>query len=198
VHHDIACLRMPQLHWGLTVLTSQHQYISAATFINDCVEPQITIYASAVIVVQGTFRMNKWFPSTRGWFTWCCQFTIVQLQEKYILLKHLVPWLDKHAVLHLGSRPWLRIKKEGWKHLILTYIAHPLLYWFTSDAGIGVALCVDVVDGDIMFDDTDMLELEGLAFGVVHAPLVVATGVAPAEGTRDEVARSVRLQGCWL
>jgi hypothetical protein len=55
---------------------------------------------------------------------------------------------------------------------------------------------VDVVDGDIMFDDTDMLELEGLAFGVVHAPLVVATGVAPAEGTRDEVARSVRLQGC--
>jgi hypothetical protein len=62
------------------------------------------------------------------------------------------------------------------------------LYRFTSDAGIGVALRVDVVDGDIMFDDTDMPELEGLALllGAVHAPLVVATGVALAEGTGDE------------
>lgn len=39
-----------------------------------------------------------------------------------------------------------------------------------------------------MHDDTDTTELEGLRllFGVVHAPLAVATEVAPAEGTGDE------------
>lgn len=47
---------------------------------------------------------------------------------------------------------------------------------------------VDVVEGDIVHDDTDMPELEGfmLPLNAVHAPLPVATGVAPAEGTGDE------------
>lgn len=64
-----------------------------------------------------------------------------------------------------------------------------LSYRFTSDAGIGLALRIDVVDGDVVDDDTDMPEFEGLILplGVAHAPLAVATEVTLAEGPGDEV-----------
>lgn len=57
-----------------------------------------------------------------------------------------------------------------------------LSYRFTSDAGIGLALRIDVVDGDVVDDDTDMPEFEGL-----RLPLAVTTEVALAEGIGDEV-----------
>lgn len=63
-----------------------------------------------------------------------------------------------------------------------------LSYRLTSDAGIGIALRVDAVDGGVVHDDTDTTELEGLRllFDATHAPLAVATEVVPAEGTGDE------------
>lgn len=62
------------------------------------------------------------------------------------------------------------------------------MYRFTLDAGIGLASRVDAVDGEIVDDDTDTPELEGLRwlFGVPHVPLAVATEAALAEHTGDE------------
>lgn len=47
---------------------------------------------------------------------------------------------------------------------------------------------VDAIDEDIVHDDTDMPELEGLRLllGGAHTPLAVATEVAPAESTGAE------------
>lgn len=46
---------------------------------------------------------------------------------------------------------------------------------------------IDAVDEGVVHDDTDTPELEGLRllFGVAHALLVVATEVAPVEGTGE-------------